>query len=170
MKAYRRNKTLRDLLVRSEFKPERQDEKKMTFLGSKRKGCYPCLNCIQCNLVIKGNNFSHPRTNKKIIINGFYTCQSSYVIYILTCPCNLLYVGETTQKIKDRIAQHRSTIRHPQSSLPVSRHFSEMGHKDTDLRFMVLEEIPHDKRGGDRILKLKRREVWWINKLQSLAP
>lgn len=165
-KAFRRNKTMRDALVRSEYRP-RENISKMTFLGKKRKGCFPCLSCIQCKLLLKGDQYVHPENGDKVAIKGFFTCQSSYVIYILTCPCKLLYVGETTQKIKDRIAQHRSTIRLKQPGLPVSRHFLEKGHQDSDLRFMVLEE---DRRGGDRILRLKQREVWWINRLRSLYP
>lgn len=58
IKAYRRNKTVRDSLVRSEYKARTQ-ETKMTFLGKKRKGCYPCLNCIQCNLLLKGDHYIH---------------------------------------------------------------------------------------------------------------
>lgn len=74
------------------------------------------------------------------------------MVYILTCPCNLIYVGETTHK-KNRISQHRNSISTKQPGLPVPKQFLEHGHRDSDLKFMVLEEIPRDKRGGDRILK-----------------
>ncbi|OCT55160.1 hypothetical protein XELAEV_18004270mg [Xenopus laevis] len=54
--------------------------------------------------------------------------------------------------------------------LPVSKHFIEKGHTADQLKFMILETIPPLKRGGDRELRLKKREVWWINKLKSLHP
>ncbi|OCT84708.1 hypothetical protein XELAEV_18022864mg [Xenopus laevis] len=55
-------------------------------------------------------------------------------------------------------------------TLPVSKHFLEKGHTADQLKFMVLETIPPLKRGGDRELKLKQREVWWIKQLGSLYP
>lgn len=155
MKAYRRNRTIRDSLVWSEYRP-RVYQSKMTFLGKKRNGCFPCLNCIRYNLLMKGDHYVHSVSGEKITVKGFHTCQSSYIIYILICSCHLIYIGETTQKIKDRIAQHRSTIRHKQPGLPVSRHFLKQGDSDSDLRFMILEEVPRDRRGSDRILKLKQ--------------
>ncbi|OCT95479.1 hypothetical protein XELAEV_18013164mg [Xenopus laevis] len=44
----------------------------------------------------------------------------------------------------------------------------EKGHTAEQLRFTVLEMVPPLERGGDRELRL--REVWWINKLNSLHP
>lgn len=72
MKAYRRNKTLRDSLVRSEYKP-REQEAKMTFMSRKRKGCFPCPNCIQCSLIMKGNHYVHPDNSEKIMVKGYHT-------------------------------------------------------------------------------------------------
>ncbi|OCT63446.1 hypothetical protein XELAEV_18044544mg [Xenopus laevis] len=54
--------------------------------------------------------------------------------------------------------------------LPVSKHYVEKGHKDTDLKYMVLECVPSPKWGGDRELLLRKREVWWIHQLNTLAP
>lgn len=79
MKAYRRNKTLRDSLVRSEYRP-REHHVKMTFLGKKRNGCFPCLNCIQCSLLMKGDHYIHPGNGERIMVKGFHTCQYSYII------------------------------------------------------------------------------------------
>ncbi|OCT74039.1 hypothetical protein XELAEV_18033002mg [Xenopus laevis] len=79
-------------------------------------------------------------------------------------------MGETTQMVKSRISQHRSSINLGNTTLPVSKHFIEKGHTADQLKFMILETIPPLKRGGDRELKLKKREVWWINKLKSLHP
>ncbi|OCT55209.1 hypothetical protein XELAEV_18003862mg [Xenopus laevis] len=72
--------------------------------------------------------------------------------------------------VKSRISQHRSSINLGNTMLPVSKHFIEKGHTADQLKFMILETIPPLKRGGDRELRLKKREVWWINKLKSLHP
>ncbi|OCT88518.1 hypothetical protein XELAEV_18017147mg [Xenopus laevis] len=79
----------------------------------------------------------------------------------LYVPVRKIYVGEMVQK--------RSTINN-NVTLPHSRHFKGKGHKAEQLRFTVFEMVLPLKRGGDRKLKLKQREVWWINKLNSLHP
>ncbi|OCT58485.1 hypothetical protein XELAEV_18002044mg [Xenopus laevis] len=91
--------------------------------------------------------------------------------YMLSCAHVVRFMlGETVQKVKSRISQHKSTIKSGNLALPLSRHFKEFGHMADQLRFMVLETVPPLKRGGDRELRLKQREVWWINKLNSLHP
>ncbi|OCT99800.1 hypothetical protein XELAEV_18005581mg [Xenopus laevis] len=46
----------------------------------------------------------------------------------------------------------------------------DVGHRADQLKFMVLEGVPPLKYGGNRELRLKQREVWWVNKMNSLAP
>ncbi|OCT68210.1 hypothetical protein XELAEV_18039507mg [Xenopus laevis] len=103
-------------------------------------------------------------------MRGYYTCISQYAIYAIVCPCGKIYVGETIQKVKSRISQHRSTINTGNMALPLSKHFKEKGHTAEQLRFTILETVPPLRRGGDRELNLKQREVWWIKKLNSLHP
>lgn len=86
-------------LVRSEFRKGKQ-EAKTTVLGRKKNECFTCLNCRQCDLMMKEEYYIHPVSGQKCGIKGFHTWQSAYVFYILMCPCNLIYVGETTQRSK----------------------------------------------------------------------
>ncbi|OCT72956.1 hypothetical protein XELAEV_18035937mg [Xenopus laevis] len=109
-----------------------------TLWGGRSKGMFTCLSCVQCPFVLKGREFVHPQTGQHIQLRGHYTCISKFAIYVLTCPCGLIYVGNTT--------------------LPVSKHFLDMGHTTDQLKFMVLDLVPPIRRGGDRELKLKRRE------------
>ncbi|OCT78618.1 hypothetical protein XELAEV_18029706mg [Xenopus laevis] len=144
---------------------------RITFLGMRTKGMFPCLNCVQCPYVHRGREFVRPNSDLKIHLRGYYTCVSKFAVYVLICPCGLIYVVETTQMIKLRISQQRSAINLGNMTLPVAKNFVEKGHTSSDqLRFMVLETIPPQKRGGDQELKLKKREVCWINKLNSLYP
>ncbi|OCT65646.1 hypothetical protein XELAEV_18041889mg [Xenopus laevis] len=103
-------------------------------------------------------------------IRGHYSCDTNYVVYMLVCPCNLIYIGETIQKIRDRFSQHRSTVNTKNSILPVSKHCLEKGHSADDLKFRVIQHVPQPRRGGDRIMLLKRTEVQWIHRLKSLSP
>ncbi|OCT74377.1 hypothetical protein XELAEV_18033352mg [Xenopus laevis] len=166
--SYRRGKTIGGMVTSSEVKT--QFKRRDAFLGRRKLGMYPCLGCVQCSHVIKGETFIHPSTGEKISLRGHFTCVSKYVIYALTCPCGFIYIGETTQMVKSRISQHKSSINLGNMRLPVSKHFLEAGHGADQLKYMVLEGIPPLKFGGNRELKLKQREVWWIHRLKTLAP
>ncbi|OCT55735.1 hypothetical protein XELAEV_18004486mg, partial [Xenopus laevis] len=163
--SYRRGRTIGKMVTSAQVK-----KKIDTFFGKRATGMSPCYNCNQCPFVYKGKDFIHPGTGYTARLRGFYTCVSKYVVYVLVCPCDLIYVGETTQMIKSRISQHRSAINLGNTSQPVSKLFLEKGHSADQLRFMVLEMIPPLKNGGDPELRLKQREVWWIHKLGSLQP
>ncbi|OCT99805.1 hypothetical protein XELAEV_18005586mg [Xenopus laevis] len=90
-------------------------------------------------------------------LKGHFTCLSKFVVYGLVCPCGLIYVGQTTLQIKTRISQHRSTIRRSNTKLPVSKHYVEKGHSDSELELMVLEEVFPLRRGGGCELLLRKR-------------
>ncbi|OCT76571.1 hypothetical protein XELAEV_18031774mg, partial [Xenopus laevis] len=134
------------------------------------QGMYRCKGCAQCRYVLVGPEFDHPHSDQKYQIRGYNTCDTNFAVYMLVCPCGLVYVGETTQKVKDRFSQHRSTIHTDNRSLPVSRHCLEQGHTSDELKFRVIQHVPPLKRGGDRALALKRAEVKWIDRLGTLSP
>ncbi|OCT89505.1 hypothetical protein XELAEV_18018126mg [Xenopus laevis] len=162
--SYRRGKTIGGMVTSSEVKT--QFKRSDAFLGRRKLGMYPCLGCVQCSR----EAFINPSSGEKISLRGHFTCMSKYVIYALTCPCGFIYIGETTQMVKSRISQHKSSINLGNIRLPVSKHFLEAGLVADQLKYMVLEGIPPLKFGGNRELKLKQREVWWIHRLKTLAP
>ncbi|CAJ0937840.1 unnamed protein product [Ranitomeya imitator] len=165
---FKRPQNLRDTLVRADF--GHMQTAKSRFLSHPKMGTFPCLHCAQCGNVQKGNTFQHPRTGKSFEIRNYYTCMSSFVIYLIKCPCGLLYIGETTQPVRDRISKHKSTIRCNNLLLPVPHHFSTHGHTISQLRYQVIDSIPPQRRGGDRIALLKKREAFWIHTLETLTP
>ncbi|CAJ0935464.1 unnamed protein product [Ranitomeya imitator] len=140
------------------------------FYHALRMAHFPCLHCAQCHNVLKGNTFQHPRSGKTFRINQFFTCESSYVVYLIKCPCGLLYVGETTQPVRDRISKHKSTIRCKNLLLPIPHHFHSLGHSVSQLRYQVIDSAPPPRRGGDRVASLHRKEAFWIHTLETLAP
>ncbi|OCT55870.1 hypothetical protein XELAEV_18002621mg, partial [Xenopus laevis] len=157
MMSYRRGVTIGSRLVNADI---RKPLKKAMFWGPKR----------DCRFVLVGPDFDHPHRDQKYQIRGYNMCDTNFVVYMLVCPCGLVYVGETTQKVKDRFSQHRSTIHVGNRSLPVSRHCLEQGHTSDELKFRVIQHVPPLKRGGDRVLALKRAEVKWIDRLGTLSP
>ncbi|CAJ0947650.1 unnamed protein product [Ranitomeya imitator] len=165
---YKRPTNIRDTLIRADLGTNKDNTQR--FLTQPKHGTFPCLHCNQCNSVIKGDTFHHPHSGKRYNIKGFFTCDSSFVIYAIKCPCGLLYIGETTQPIRSRISKHKSTIRCQNLLLPLPSHFVSKGHNISQLRFQVLEHIPVQRRGGNRIHLLKKKEAYWIHELQTLSP
>ncbi|CAJ0934573.1 unnamed protein product [Ranitomeya imitator] len=165
---HKRTQNLRNHLVRADVGPSR--EPKQLFLSTPRNGTFPCLGCLQCSNITKGDSFTHPRSGKRFQIQGHYTCDSTYVVYLIKCPCGLGYVGETTQHIRDRISQHKSTIRCGRTLLPIPAHFLDFKHQVSQLRYQIIDHVTIMRRGGDRIKKLKERESFWIYSLQTLSP
>ncbi|CAJ0958895.1 unnamed protein product [Ranitomeya imitator] len=112
----KRPKNLRDTLVRADLGPCKPTSTRS--LSRQRTGTFPCLSCMSCSNVFKGKDVVHPRTGKTYPIKDYYTYESNFVVYIIKCLCGLLYVGETTQAIRDRISSHKSTIRCEKLWLP----------------------------------------------------
>ncbi|CAJ0951767.1 unnamed protein product, partial [Ranitomeya imitator] len=138
----------------------------LTGIQTQRKSTFPCLQCAQCADVLKGHKISHPFTGMDIPIQGFFYCDSQYVVYAIKCPCGKIYVGKTTQAVKDCIFHHKSDIRCGRDHLPMPHHFHNAGHTIAQLRFLVLEQVLPNRRGGNRVRRLKLREAFWIRYLQ----
>ncbi|CAJ0968597.1 unnamed protein product [Ranitomeya imitator] len=107
---FRRPRNICDKLVRADIGTIQQTSTQR-FLTNPKYGTFPCLQCTQCNNVTRGSTFYHPHNGKQYNIKGYFTCDTSFVVYLIKCPCGLCYIGETTQPIKDRISKHKSTIR-----------------------------------------------------------
>lgn len=153
--SYLRPPNLYDQLVKSDVGA--RSMKKQLYLSKPKTGLFPCLNCISCGYMLKGEKCKHTKTGRIYKINFYLTCNSNHIIYLLWCPCQQLYVGETRNDIKTRLNQHCYSIRKKRMDLPVSKHFVEANHSEQDLKFMIIDHIPVQRTGGDRILKLKRQ-------------
>ncbi|CAJ0947124.1 unnamed protein product [Ranitomeya imitator] len=114
---YKRPQNIKDMLVRADIGSTRMVQRQ-SLLATQKCGTFPCLHCPQCSNITKENTFSHPRSGKLFHIK-------------------VRYVGETTQHIRDRISQHRSTIRCQRTLLPVPAHFISAGHTVAQLRFQI---------------------------------
>ncbi|XP_077111244.1 uncharacterized protein LOC143767108 [Ranitomeya variabilis] len=165
----KRPPNIKDQLVRADVGTKRPINTQR-LLSTQRNGTFPCLNCASCSNVIKSSTITHPRSGKTYPIHGFHTCDSNFVVYLIKCPCGLLYIGETTQHIKDRISSHKSTIRCGKNWLPLPDHFTKFKHTVAQLKFQVIEKVPRPRRGGDHVRLLRARETFWIYKLDTLAP
>lgn len=103
-------------------------------------------------------SITHPHTGKRFPLKVFF--YFLFVVYLSKWPCGLVYVGETTQRIQDRISKHRSTIRCQNTLLPVPYHFIQDSHSISQMRFQVIESVPIPGRGGNRVMLLKKKSFW----------
>lgn len=126
---------LRDKLVRADMGSKIRMPRQQ-FLSSQRKGTYPCLHCSQCTSIIEGDKFHHPHSGQAFTVKGYFTCKSKNVIYLIKCPCGLLYIGETTQAIRDRIGKT-----HPQLESIIFSYLSHTISIKRDIKFHRLSLI-----------------------------
>ncbi|CAJ0965950.1 unnamed protein product [Ranitomeya imitator] len=154
LSCFRRPENLRDNLVKADIGPTQS--KKPRLLSQLRMSKFPCLHCAQCG-------------NVKVFRLKTMTRESSFVIYLIKCPCGLLYIGETTQSLRDRVSKHKSTIRCKNLPLPIPHHFVTHGHTISQLKYQVIDSVS-PQRQGDRISLLKKREAFWIHTLETLTP
>ena len=155
--AYKRSKSLRDILVRSKLETCRSTRAR---LGSKK-----CKrNCTMCAYTIVSSNHEVPHTKKSHKITSELDCESSNVIYRLTCSkCNnFLYIGETSRKACARFQEHRGYINQRITSQPSGSHFTSAGHALSDIRIQVIEQV----RPFDDFIR-KARESFWIKEYRA---
>lgn len=59
----------------------------------KTTGNFSCRNCVSRSHYVKCESFTHPSSKKASMIKQLITCKSTHVVYVIMCPCPLLYVG-----------------------------------------------------------------------------
>ena len=138
------------------------------------RGFFPCRKCICCRTVQV-----HNRGKCEVIgtdgsvfeIKEFSTCNSSYIVYLLWCPCGLLYVGRTKRLLRVRIAEHLANIKKGFEHHSVSMHFKKKHRQDPSLaQFCGIDSVYSAWRGSNRVRDLSQRETQWIYLLKCLHP
>lgn len=86
------------------------------------------------------------------------------------CTYGLVYIGETTMEIRQRISKHKSTVRTRMLELPILKHFAEKARSVKQLKYQVTDYFPPLRRGGDRQAWLLAKELRWIHKTDCLHP
>ncbi|XP_071985274.1 uncharacterized protein [Engystomops pustulosus] len=102
----RRARNLKDVLTSSHF------QRPTTSLarGQRLKGSFPCGDCSVCPRILKTSTFVHPNNQSSYRLYDYINCRTKEVVYVLTCSCPMIYVGQTGQELRKRIQQHLSSI------------------------------------------------------------
>ena len=68
-------------------------------------------------------------------------CDSQNVVYILFCAkCpKVVNVGETSNRFRFRLNNHKHSIKHNFSGYPVAMHFNEQSHTIKDIRCIIIK-------------------------------
>lgn len=184
---FKKGRPISNWVVKGDINPREPKKDSQTRFGTSKSGTFACLNCCHCSGIIKGCHIQHPTLGTKIPLKGYFTCNSSGVIYVLKCPCGLAYVGQTSRKIKLRLTEHKSVIRSflrnpcnskgqtkddkfKQKETSLARHFATSKHQVSDVKWMVLEEVWGCNSDADLKKRLLAREVYWIHSLNTLQP
>ena len=115
-------------------------------------------------MVNESKGFSSTNTKRKYKIRNKVDCNSSFVIYLVTCSkCGGQYVGKSQSKFKLRHSNHKQEIKVRKGGL--GRHFhvnSSKGCTYKDLSVTIIEKVEEGNKQ-----KLKERELFWQYQLRG---
>ena len=136
-----------------------------------------CKICKEATFTTTINNPQHP--GRGFAIPRPINCLSSNLVYSLSCPCGLMYVGKTTH-IKPRWSNHKSHIWNGLKTCNMASHCS-ISHMDSmvgkgklstselvksSFTFTLLESVGLSGTAED----LDRCEEIWRNRLNTWTP
>lgn len=126
-----------------------------------------CLTCAHVThgkktFVANGNNFT---------LKSFFNCSTTYVIYCISCPCGLLYVGRTIRTLRARFGEHRQAVQANNPLYSTARHFTIHHQQNiSDLNVWIIESISDRFTPAERFQRLCRQVTFWIYTLNSMTP
>jgi hypothetical protein len=174
---------LKQTSITSFLKPISNTEKtEYTDLKKEQFHRRTCTNikCKFCPFLDKSGEITCHSTKEIFPAKFNVTCQSSNLIYCITCKkCGQHYVGQTKRKLHCRLQEHlrsitkgkRESTQVQVSPQPVGIHFSQSDHDGIkDLKIQILDFVnfhPDSKRAQETRLKVEKK---WIHTLRSPAP
>ena len=128
-------------------------------------GFFHCngIRCHACHFALPSTSFSDSSGRNLFPIVHHLDCGTSDCCYLIFCSeCNLQYVGQTSQPLRQRIAEHVRSISHTPTT-HLARHFSSGSCSLASFRFLALERSP---KTDTRLAK----ESLWIRRLRTIFP
>ena len=165
----RRNKNLSDHLVRASTKTNTQHQ---TYIST-----HPCNRssvCRYCPKTDHSGQTTSKTTGQKFITMVNTNCQSSNIIYLITCKtCGIQYVGQTKYRLLTRFQGHHFDIKN-QNGTTVYRHFNKCPSSQPagfeGLRISILSFIKSPSNSKDGQFERDREEKRWIHRLATVVP
>ena len=134
---YRRQRNIRDHLIRAKVPPPAPARPKRTLPGMKK-----CGKCVNCPYIKTGSIVKSSASTYKLELQEKFDCNTDNHIYLIECQvprCNhIQYIGKTKDRVKDRFAAHRSDV-NTQKNKSLPNHFNLPGHKVSDMNYYHFE-------------------------------
>jgi len=157
--AFKSNKNLKGFLVKSKLS---NNKKTGSFITCGKKTCKLC----QTN-AFDSTHFSSSINNKKFEIRDQLSCDSTDIIYLITCTkCGKQYIGETGRPLRERASNHKSAIRN-KTNTPIGIHFNTHGHSILNFNITPIEKMINQSKSNEI---RRKRESFWQNKLETIHP
>jgi hypothetical protein len=125
-------------------------------------GCVKCGRCrVACPVINESKEFTSTATNKKYTIRQKLSCDSDWVIYLVTCKnCKGQYVGKSKTIFKVRHSNHKQEVKKETGGL--GHHYGGRGGCGyQNFSVQIIEQVKLKT-----FENLARREQWWQNQLR----
>ena len=126
-------------------------------------GCWKCNNCrVSCPKIQESKYFVSTNTHKRYKIKQNLTCNSDFLIYLVTCrKCQGQYVGKSQTKFKLRHSNHKREIKNNIGGL--GHHYCEAigGCGYENFSVILMEQVENKTPQF-----LAEREVYWQHQLR----
>ena len=147
--AYRVPPNLKKKLIRSKLPPKNARPRR-NFNGMKK-----CRNCPICPFVVEGKTVKSTATNAVVEINSAVNCQTSNIIYCITCKkCSDQYIGTSERTLQKRFSEHRDYVKNEHLNKATGWHFNKKGHSVADMNVTIVEKV----HSLDEALRLEREK------------
>ena len=174
--AFKRNKNIQELIGGNLINNGKLVKRnKLKQKEGKSKTCNTNRTSLCCTQVVNTSTFKSYQTNRIFNIFHTITCKSQWLIYLLECTlCKLQYIGKSETSFNIRLNNHRKDVNNNNpKAIPACQHFRSEGHNFMKhAKFTLIEELTERNHVSKETLKhrLKKRENFWILKLQTLTP
>ena len=173
MIAFKRSQNLQEIIGGHTVKEGKVFKKNLARINGKSVPCSSTRPSLCCTQVLNTQTFMSQQTKRTFNIFHKLTCKSQYVIYLMEwILCKIQYVKKSNIPFNLRLNSHRKDVYNPKA-IPACNHFKIHGHNlMKHAKFTLTEQLPEISNvSKDTLrLRLKRREDFWIIKLETLAP
>jgi hypothetical protein len=158
---------------------QNRDVAKPKTMAAKKRNFCSNPKCRTCPLIDKSGHIECHLTGEMFNCKENITCQSSNLVYGITCKrCGKQYVGQTKRPLYQRVQEHLRSIKKmnaPSESntkpQPVGLHFGAPDHLGIrDVKVQVLDFIhfhPDSNKAKEVRLRVEKK---WIHRLRCPAP
>ena len=169
--AFKRQKNVKDYVIRSKIPPIPTSRPKRTLKGMKKCG----KACPACPFILEGKEIKLKKSSWKI--NSHVNCESFNIIYLIECnkeTCKARYIGQSFRPLKKRFSEHIGYIKSIFPTQATGEHFNLPGHSIANAKVTIIEKVKKNNenyRKERETIQIRRFNTFYggINRQPSLA-